>query len=77
MAALKEILVKLGLTKLRFGKKEKNTTKNNDNSPEKISPLNNKNHGTITERIKNNFSLANSPLLNNKKNANKSALLQE
>jgi len=78
---LKEILAKLGLTGLRFGKEKNNNNnnnlpaaqaKNNDkNSAEKIS-INNKNNGIIREERKSNLGLS-----NNGRRLNKVALFQE
>jgi len=63
---LKEILAKLGLTDLRFGKE-----KNDD----KIS--NDKNYRTAYEKRKNSFNFSNNRAANNGKRLNISILFQE
>jgi len=67
---LKKILGKLGLSNIRFAPqpKEKSIVKNNNDLG---------NNDTNKNEKKNSFNSLNSPSANNKKNLNKTSLLQE
>jgi hypothetical protein len=71
-AILKEILAKLGLSGLRFGK-EKNTNSNLRTTQAKNNN-NNDAEKNLTNNNKNNLTLFNGPLANNKKRWHKSSL---